>query len=233
MRSPSDAELLALWEAGRPMDPHRRAVAVVCAADPALSPGEVLDWPLGRRERALLHLYAAWFGDALEVRLACPRCEAALEASLPVTALLAESAPREVFTLDIEGVERRARPVTTRDLLAVSQLGRADAARDALAGRLLLDDAPLSGPSLAALAEAASAADPLAEIRLKTACAGCGEAFAASVEVVDHVWAAITGRAQEIVREVHELAQIYHWSEGEILGMSRTRRDAYLRMVRA
>jgi len=233
LRSPSDAELLSLWETGRAMDALHRAVAVVCATHPERSTDEVLDWPLGRRDRALLGVHAARVGPSLDVVLTCPACEAQLEASLPVEVLLAEPPPRDPFTVRHAGRELRARCATTRDLAAVAHLTSADHARRALAERLLLDPVPLDDALLAALAEGAREADPLAEIRLEPVCAGCGAPFEAQIEVVDHVWAGITREVQALLRDVHELARAYHWSEAAILGLSPARRDAYLQMVRA
>jgi hypothetical protein len=40
-------------------------------------------------------------------------------------------------------------------------------------------------------------------------------------------------RAKRLLAEVHLIASAYGWSEAEILGLSRARRDFYLDMVRA
>ncbi|SHN13681.1 hypothetical protein [Cryptosporangium aurantiacum] len=39
------------------------------------------------------------------------------------------------------------------------------------------------------------------------------------------------GRAQRLLRDVHQIAQAYHWSERDIFGLSLSRRLAYLLLL--
>ena len=60
-------------------------------ADPAVT-AVVADWPLGRRDRALLDLHAAWFGPRLEGWTSCPSCGEKVEFVLDARELATDAA---------------------------------------------------------------------------------------------------------------------------------------------
>ena len=68
---------------------------------------------------------------------------------------------------------------------------------------------------------------------LNAVCPHCEAAFATTIDVPFLVLADIAAAARRIEEDVHLLAWNYHWTEGDILRMTRTRRDTYLRLVRA
>lgn len=238
MRAPTDAEWIRLWEAGQDHDRAERAVRVVSACLPDTE-SDVLHWPLGRRDRALLDLYARAFSDRIDLVLGCPHCGVDLETTVPVDALLAVAeAPAEV-AVEHEGARLQARPVSSADMVAVRGLNPHEARRR-LAERVLLhgerDGEPvtvddLTDATVSAVAAGLEQADPLAEVRMTLVCYDCGGEMSHVLEVVDHVWAAGLRRAQSAMRDVHVLASHYHWNEDTILGMSDSRRAHYLQMV--
>lgn len=46
-----------------------------------------------------------------------------------------------------------------------------------------------------------------------------------------YVWAEVENSAARLLRDVHLLAAAYGWTEAAILGMSATRRAAYLQLA--
>ena len=76
-------------------------------------------------------------------------------------------------------------------------------------------------------------ADPQADVQLALACPGCRHEWSAPFDIATFFWSELKARAEMLLREVHELAAAYGWSENEILGLSAARRAAYLEIVRA
>src|SRR5262250_359324 len=74
MRALSAGELLDVWERGLRQPPARRAVALLEAACPELSPGEAAALPLGRRDACLLDLRELLLGPDLTIVASCPNC---------------------------------------------------------------------------------------------------------------------------------------------------------------
>jgi hypothetical protein len=78
------------------------------------------------------------------------------------------------------------------------------------------------------LGSALDEADPAAALTLPLDCAACHQAWQARLDIASFLWREISVTARRLLREVHELAVRYGWSEREILGLSTVRRHAYL-----
>jgi hypothetical protein len=72
---------------------------------------------------------------------------------------------------------------------------------------------------------------PSVERTLETVCAECGRTFSVPVDVTRFFFGPLRTDAALLYREVHHLALRYHWSEPEILGMSRAKRQVYLDLL--
>jgi hypothetical protein len=230
--------------------PGARATALVGRC---LNEGEAAARALavGDREAVLLHLRRLTFGESMECLLRCPvpACAEPLELTLRVSDLLAP-AERDAgaigeLSADIDGahfVVSFRRP-TAGDLDEAAALASTDA--DA-AGRFVLErclihaardraSIPLSAMPEAlrsAVEDAMAARDAQAEIVLAMSCPSCGAAFSASFDTATFLLRELDERATRTLREVHALAQHYHWSEVEILRMPARRRAQYLELVR-
>lgn len=212
--------VLAAWETGAARRPLDRALAVLWAAgaggpDPA-------GLALTERDRRLLAIRAGSFGPTLEAVAACPGCGAEMEMTLDARALAAALPEGDD---DAAGIS--IRPLTSRDLAAVAGLDAAEATA-ALRRRLAGKEAP-PGEVDRRIEAAAEAA----ELRARIACAACGAEWTETLDVAEHVWAAVETAALRLLGEVAELAAAYGWSEAEILGLGPARRAAYLSRARA
>jgi hypothetical protein len=78
------------------------------------------------------------------------------------------------------------------------------------------------------LGSALDEADPAAALTLPLDCATCHQAWQARLDIASFLWREISVTARRLLREVHELAARYGWSERDILGLSTVRRHAYL-----
>src|SRR5262249_52915320 len=74
-------EMVALWDQGEGRLPAIRAL-LLAAAGSALTDEEVLALSIEARDRLLLGVHRATFGDALNVTTTCEQCGVALELSL-------------------------------------------------------------------------------------------------------------------------------------------------------
>jgi hypothetical protein len=234
MRAPTQAELLALWEAGRSLEPLDRGVLAAHAASQGSE--NIADWPLGRRNRALAQLHCAAFGGVLSGWTRCHGCGEQLEFefdSHSVANAELEPAERRLVTVgewlfrlptsrDLAvAAHETSEPAATRRLLSTCRAGPEPAAAD------------WSEDDVRAIEERLAEADPLAEIRLHFDCPACSASFDESLDLGHFVWAKIESLAKRILRDVHLLASAYGWSESQILALSPARRSAYLEMVLA
>jgi transcription elongation factor Elf1 len=105
------------------------------------------------------------------------------------------------------------------------------------ATRLLFARCRVSGPSndasdaddeqLAAAEEALEAVAPEVALAALANCPSCGK----TCEVAVYPYLGLRAFGDELFEEVHRLAANYHWSEAEILALSRHRRQLYLRLI--
>src|SRR4051794_31643499 len=91
MRALSATELLDLWERGLRQPPARRALALLEAALPDLSPSEIAALPIGWRDAHLLELRELLLGGDLTVVISCPACGEQLESTFRTVDLRAEA----------------------------------------------------------------------------------------------------------------------------------------------
>jgi hypothetical protein len=233
MRALSSPDFLDLWERGCNLHPVDQGLLALHAALPKASWDSLADWPLGRRNRALVALRCSCFGPSLKAWTSCNRCGEKLEFELDGEAWAASS--DRVEPIMVKGCSFRS--PTSRDLVRAA--GETD---PGLAIRRLLTDCLMdAGDSLEGLSEEdlheigerMAAADPLAETRLTLHCAECGEQWEESLDIVSFFWAEIEARAKRALFEVHTLASAYGWSEREILSLSESRRAVYLERILA
>jgi len=243
MRPLTAAELLRVWELGLPRPPAERALALLAAAGAGPSVDELARLPLGRRDTRLLALRAAMFGPRYQAVAACPSCGERLELSFAAEDVRpAPSADAVPPTLRAGDYTLETRPVDSTDFAAAAACPDVATARATLARRCIVaalrGDGPVAPDALpdevvSALAAHLEAADPDAEITLEVACASCGTRWDALLDVAAYLWTEVETEALRLLREVHELARGYRWSEADILAMSPLRRRAYLELVHA
>lgn len=247
-------EMVSIWEAGRDRHPIDRAVLLAATSTEAASGSDaptrdvVARWPLGERDRHLLRVRQATFGDALAMHATCPACDATVELELRCSDLLAGIAPPEgdtTFEVTASGYRVRARVLDSTDLAAVAGLADVELAREALIGRCILEvtpppeatevsafsDTPLPDVVVEAIAERLAVADPMAEVLLDLACPECGAGWQAPLDLPAMLWTEVSARARRVLLEVDALARAYGWTESDIFALSPTRRATYLELA--
>ncbi|WP_419993655.1 hypothetical protein [Streptomyces boninensis] len=248
--------LLAAWEAGLATTGAGRAQLLHRTARPRDGADVLASVPVGEREADLYGLRRALFGERMEVVLDCAACGEALELDLDAGAVASRPGgdPLEVTA---DGWTVRFRLPTVGDLADAARTGDAGAARRVLIERCVLAawgpggdaasgpgvgaaSAPggdvsavasgLPEPVLRAVADAASAADPAAEVTLSADCPECGHAIRAELDIASYLWTELDAWARDTLLDVHLLATAYGWSEPQILALSPLRRRYYLEL---
>jgi hypothetical protein len=238
MRGLAERELLDIWERGSDLHPVDRSLFALHAAFPATSYGTLADWPLGTRNRALAELFQSWFGPHLEAWTRCDACGEQLEFEMDTRVLTTqypEPAAQEPGSAVAATVGPHSfRLPSSRDLaLAVREPTTELAAATLLRACWIGDgEAPsFSDREIDEAGEQLALADPLAEMRVRLACPGCGHEWDDSLDLALFIWAGIEVRAKRLLADVYELARAYGWTEEDTLRLSERRRRFYIDAV--
>lgn len=245
---------------GQQLSPCARVTAVLARCVTRLGPLSpvpvegVQSLTVGDREALMLHLRRLTLGDRLSCVLTCPApsCGAKMDLDLQVSDLLLPPYPHQStwherrFTDQGQTYHLRFRLPTGGDQEAVALFAAGDlpAAVSVLLARCIQEairEGAGEEPVVAlpeairdGLSDAMAALDPQAEIALQTQCAECGRPFTALFDAGQFCCQELLGRgreARELYEEVHYLALHYHWSEAEILAMTRRKRHLYLDLL--
>lgn len=229
------AGLISVWEDAVTQSPPARAVMLLGRTWPDH------DWaraPIGVRDRWLLRLRERLFGPAMPAIAACPACAMSLELELLTTDLVADAPdlPPEGLSLVRDGVTVRYRLPDTLDLLTAAA-APADIRAAVLLDRCVIgvtqSGAPIDLPATlrSAIATGMAEADPQADPRLALACPGCGHEWTAPFDIASYLWEDVEDCARRLLRQVHDIARAYGWTEDTILSLSARRRRMYLEAI--
>lgn len=241
MRTPTASEFLAIWERGLERLPFERALDLLEAACPEAAREELAALSIGRRDSLLFGLREGTFGARMTALANCPRCQQPLELQMETGQFCQrEGGVPEKATITVANREYQLRAPNTADLVGAAGLDAEQASTYIL--ERCLDCGTRTGESGSAqipqeVADRAlgaiAALDPVADISIELSCASCGQGWSERFDIVSFFWAELEGWARRILREVHELAISYGWSEAEILALSPLRRQLYLEMAGA
>ena len=190
---------------------------------------------VGARTAALVGLAAMSEGASqfsLSARCPRPACAASFEFNLPVAGLsaLVEAAPVRIEFDGAPAVTLR-RPIG-EDLRRWRQasLASADAARMAMLTALLVEG-EVRPADARRLAEALAASDPLVDFAVDCACPACGGTAEVPIDLEALALARLARCQQALLREIHELARQYGWTEDAVLAIPPARRAHYLTLI--
>jgi hypothetical protein len=237
MTTLSGALLLEAWDRAAGAGTLARPLSLLAAACPDPPAGAWLDVSLSDVDIELLRLRRATFGDAIRGTLPCSSCGTSLEFAVSASSMLDQLTalrPPAPAVWDAGGVRFSMRPATTRDLAAISS---APAPRRALLARCV-EVEPTSARD--ALFESENRAleefnrlNEGAESWIALPCPACGAVERVTLDIGHFVWLEVRHAAIALLRQVHELASAYGWSEAEILAMNERRRAMYVELARS
>lgn len=238
MRGLTADELLDVWERGRRRSAIDRTLLML-AAGGIVDSAEALT--VGERDRKILGLRAATFGDDLDAVAPCPRCGERCAFTLSCSALLLPERRGDITRWRHGTWTARVRPPTVADLAAAATRLTEEDAEASLLERCV-DDLRDGGASTVAavamapsdvrdaLAAAVAGIDPQADLALHLRCAACGDAWRTRLDIAAFLWNEIAAAARRLLEQVHVLAATYGWRERDILALTVERRDAYVRL---
>lgn len=242
MRVLSVAQLLDVWEFGRAASPGERALLLLGAAEPDLTPEQLADLSVGRRDAALLRLRAQTFGGILACLSACPHCGERVEMDLPVEDILLPPPADTPPELTVVAGDYRVlfRLPASFDLVVLGREGAGVAPERRLLHRCIIEayqgseersSAELPDEVVDAVAGRMAEVDPQAEVELALTCPACATRWQAVFDIVAFFWREIDAWALRLLHEVHTLASTYGWSERDILALPPWRRHFYLELI--
>lgn len=237
-----------------------RCVRRVGALQGADASRAVADLCAGDRDFLVIRLREMTTGPKLAVVLRCPgaECGRPMDLELMLDEIEVERRPlrRRFFGLELsdEAAYRDAggevhrsvefRLPTGADQEALASLTRADIglARRRLFARCLrrvgdfeeVDEALVARLPERALEEIEARMAGLAPdltLELEAACPECGSRFETRLNLAELLLGELRGGLRELEREVHFLAWHYHWSERDVLSMTRSKRRRYVALL--
>ena len=233
-------DLIALWEQDSGQSAAEKAVSLLKLARPDTSRDDLGAMPIGGRDRVLLELRRALFGNQLEGLATCGQCDEKLEVTLHISDFLsgaATPASEARTSLCVGDIEVTFRLPNTDDAVLAARYDNATEARRALLRRCIVaagqDGASVSPRelddiTLARVSQQMETLDPLSEIRLDLSCTSCEHPQSVLLDIPSYLWAELHAEAERLLDEVQALAREYGWREIDILAMSGQRRCYYL-----
>ena len=237
------AALLAAWEKCLPMSPVRRAVTLLELAEPSVTAETITALPIGTRDRELLRLRVSAFGSEITGLVTCPACAQTVEIAADANTIIAsvpDAAPGGELTFDRDGYHVSFRLPTSEDLIALgASPAQAEPERFLLARCLRWVEhggSPVAASELPdeiveLIESSMNEHDPLADIELACVCPECGHSWAAQLDIGAFLWSELSDYATRLLQDVHVLASVYGWREGDILALTPARRRTYLEMI--
>jgi hypothetical protein len=213
----------------------------------------VCDLTVGDRDYLLVKLREATFGPGVSRVLACPHdgCGAKMDLDLVVDDFTITERPTQPsHRLQLDGqadgaaLEVEFRAPRGRELEWIAE--HATASADELCDRLLhrcvvrvsteggggaSSFSALSAASRRALAAAIEEAGPQVELEVELVCPDCARTFDVEIDPASLLLEDVGAGRAAFERELHVLAFHYHWSLRELLELTRSRRQQFLRVL--
>lgn len=237
----SPEKLFHIWEAGVDRPPLARTVAMLRAADTVCKAEDPAVLPIGARDLELLSLREQAFGHEVSGVARCPDCAERVEIRFQTDDVrLPSAAQPDHLSLESNGYVVRFHLPNSADLLSIEVVGdeQEDGRRilERCVSEATLDGAPIAAAALPealqeAVATAMAAADPQAEIEMSLQCPACTRHWTEIFDIESFFWIELQAWAARILREIHQLASAYGWSEREILALPPLRRNTYLNLI--
>jgi len=187
----------------------------------------------GDRDFLMLQLRRLTLGDRVQAVLDCPSCSGKIDVEFDAGAVPVEGGsepPASEYAAGSRSI--RFRLPTGEDQEAVAGLPVEQAA-DQLLKMCLLDEGAetLSEAERAEVVDEMERLAPRVELELDIHCPECNHEFLAPFDMTAFFFQEIRLKRERLLREIHTLALYYHWSESEILSLTRPRRRAYLELL--
>ena len=242
MRTPSSVDLLDAWEAGWRKGLSIRAVSLLMTGCRDEDPQALASLPVGQRDARLLDMRELIFGPSMTGIVSCGACGERLEVEVATHELRATATSVNPAEQGLTAGEWEVhfRLPNSRDIASIEGLSNEQPARRALLERCLLEvtrrgenvpAAEVPDDVATLIGQRMAEADPQATAEVAVECPDCKHSWSAPFDVAAFVWTEVDAWARRMLRQVHELATAYSWTEDEILRLSPARRARYLELI--
>jgi hypothetical protein len=208
---------------------------------PAMSEEVAREMLVGDREYVVMKIRQITWGSTVNAVLRCPseECNKPMDVTMSLHDMAAEPRPVtsrhfRIRLLSVPSTEIEFRLPTGADqeVLTGFEEGRAVCT-------LLARCTGLSESTMEAFPEAArreieehmEKLAPQADIELEVTCPECGRLFSGQAGWPAHCLFEMVSQSAMLERDIHFLAWHYHWSESEVLTMTRAKRRRYIDLI--
>lgn len=204
----------------------------------AIDPLEVWDWSLKKRLQALLALSIFTRGPNISLQTPCPSCRQSTE--LPVDLnMFYQDVDKEVFDMNISSKQITLRLPNGSDQREIYEK-KIHEIEKVVARNLIKyvdggePDSQWEVPSswITEIEKKLVDSDGLMDLRLHTSCPACEHEFSVEVDLEQQLLTALKYFQKNFMKDIHQLALVYHWNEDEICSLSPQRRQFYIKQIR-
>ena len=209
---------------------------LVAASGAEMGPGKAKELTTADRDRLLAAIYRRTYGSRIESTVHCHICDAPFDIDFSLEALLrhldsetaqiqSEKGSDGVFNLP-DG--RCFRLPTGEDEYAVLGMATEKAER-ILLERCLVEGDPTKDPEV--LQRAMKELAPVLDLDMEARCPECDQQQTVHFDIQYYLLYMLRQEQKQLALEVHRLATAYGWSLNEILGLPRSMRKTYVKLV--
>jgi hypothetical protein len=189
------------------------------------------------RDRLLAAVYRWTYGARVETTAHCGPCGAPFDLSFSLDDLM-DSVYASADVGDAERMDDGGwrlpngaafRLPTGEDELSVAALDAAAAAE--ILFERCVTKIPLDAAARAEMEDRIEALAPVVDLDIQTACPECGVRQALHFDLQSYLLGSLAQEREQLRREVHRIAGVYHWNLREILALPRSERRAFVGMI--
>jgi hypothetical protein len=217
-------------------------MALLAAAYPEQSAASLGQLTIGQRDSLLLALREQLFGARMHGLSNCAECNETLSVDLDVEDFRLSAGASSVGPVALEEDDYAVsfRLPNSADLLPLADAGSVSEGRLMLLERLLITATHNGSPAcldeipeglLSRVESRMAEIEPQAYVRLNFDCDACHCRTVTLFDIASFLWTEVEVWAVRTLREIHELARAYGWSEAEILRLSPWRRRCYMELL--
>lgn len=199
---------------------------------PPTSDFRVADIVTADRDRIFAALYINLYGSKIESTITCRHCNTPFDLDFSLRSLLdhyqLSSTPANdngVFQL---GNNTRFRLPTGADELLLSEISETTA-EDFLLSRCLIEGDVKKNGEL--VQEKMAELAPVLNLNMQAHCPGCETNQEVQFDIQTFFLTRLKQENTQLIKEVHRLAKVYHWSAADILNLPRNQRKQYVAMI--
>ena len=211
--------------------------------DVAYTESTLWEWSLNRRLQGVLAITAATIGPTVLLRAKCSATDCGEELELPLElAMFQQANEPETLCCKLDDTTQLALRLPTgkdqdrwlNQFYGASQdlaLSMARSLVSSVQGELPQADWRLPEAWLDPVAEALAESDPLTALSLHSQCPVCHEDNELELDLEGWLLQQLADEQVMLLRQVHRLASVYHWSEEQIISLPQRRRNDYLTLI--